>query len=66
LRLDPSKAHEALVSLQEKTKKLQFQKAQKEFQSALSKFGKEVDRVKCDEEKRTIFLFYFVTKAKHE
>ncbi|CAO3592052.1 unnamed protein product [Absidia cylindrospora] len=33
-----------LESLREKAKKLQFQRTQKDFQSALSKFGKDVDR----------------------
>ncbi|ORZ20489.1 CTLH/CRA C-terminal to lish motif domain-domain-containing protein [Absidia repens] len=41
---EPSQTTATLESLREKAKKLQFQRTQKDFQSALSKFGKDVDR----------------------
>ncbi|KAI8374136.1 CTLH/CRA C-terminal to lish motif domain-containing protein [Radiomyces spectabilis] len=41
---DPSKAQYCVQQLEEKTKKLSFHRSQKEFQNALLKFGKDVER----------------------
>ncbi|KAI8344599.1 protein UNQ2508/PRO5996 [Chlamydoabsidia padenii] len=41
---DPSQTTATLTTLRDKAKKLQFQRTQKDFQSTLSKFGKDVDK----------------------
>ncbi|KAI8092822.1 CTLH/CRA C-terminal to lish motif domain-containing protein [Halteromyces radiatus] len=41
---DPSQTRSYLEILREKAQKLQFQKSQKDFQSTLSKFGKDIDK----------------------